>query len=235
MAKKYDLYTKITGGQRIDLFGAQLHELPDIWGELIAAGFETGHAYGKSLRTVKSCVGSTGAATACRTASAWRCARRTARARVRRTRSSSPYRAVPANAPRRRASDIGVIATDKGWNLYIRGNGGMRPRHAELFATDLDDETLIRIIDRVLMFYVRTADKLQRTSVWRESWKAARLLEGRHPRRQPEPRRRAGEPDAARGRQLPVRMGQRHLRSEKLKRFRTFVNDGRADPTSTSS
>jgi len=59
VAKKYDLYTKITGGQRIDLFGAQLHELPLIWKELIDAGFESGHAYGKSLRTVKSCVGST--------------------------------------------------------------------------------------------------------------------------------------------------------------------------------
>ena len=59
VAKKHDLYTKITGGQRIDLFGAQVHELPLIWRELIDAGFETGHAYGKAVRTVKSCVGST--------------------------------------------------------------------------------------------------------------------------------------------------------------------------------
>ncbi len=59
VAKKYGLYTKITGGQRIDLFGAPAHRLPDIWEELIAAGFESGHAYGKALRTVKSCVGST--------------------------------------------------------------------------------------------------------------------------------------------------------------------------------
>ncbi|HEV7633735.1 MAG TPA: nitrite reductase large subunit NirB, partial [Steroidobacteraceae bacterium] len=59
VAKKYSLYTKITGGQRIDLFGAQVNQLPAIWSELIAAGFESGHAYGKSLRTVKSCVGST--------------------------------------------------------------------------------------------------------------------------------------------------------------------------------
>ncbi|HOB46735.1 MAG TPA: nitrite reductase large subunit NirB, partial [Zoogloea sp.] len=59
VAKKYGLYTKVTGGQRIDLFGARVEQLPPIWEELIAAGFESGHAYGKSLRTVKSCVGST--------------------------------------------------------------------------------------------------------------------------------------------------------------------------------
>lgn len=59
VAGKYSLYTKITGGQRVDLFGAQKQDLPQIWEELLAAGFESGHAYGKSLRTVKSCVGST--------------------------------------------------------------------------------------------------------------------------------------------------------------------------------
>ena len=64
------------------------------------------------------------------------------------------------------SKDFGVIATEHGWNLYLCGNGGMKPRHADLFATDLDDETLIRYIDRFLMFYVRTADRLQRTSVW---------------------------------------------------------------------
>ena len=65
--------------------------------------------------------------------------------------------------------DIGVIATEHGWNLYVCGNGGMKPRHADLFATNLDKETLIKYIDRVLIFYVRTADRLQRTSVWMEN------------------------------------------------------------------
>jgi nitrite reductase (NADH) large subunit len=64
------------------------------------------------------------------------------------------------------SKDFGVIATENGWNLFVGGNGGMKPRHADLFATDLDDETLIKYIDRFLMFYVRTADRLQRTSVW---------------------------------------------------------------------
>jgi nitrite reductase (NADH) large subunit len=64
--------------------------------------------------------------------------------------------------------DFGIIATEKGWNLYVAGNGGMRPRHADLFATDLDDATLVRYIDRFLMFYIRTADRLQRTASWLE-------------------------------------------------------------------
>jgi nitrite reductase (NADH) large subunit len=67
------------------------------------------------------------------------------------------------------SKDVGVIATEKGWNLYVCGNGGMRPRHAELLASDLDDDTLIRLIDRFLMLYIRTADKLQRTAAWREN------------------------------------------------------------------
>jgi nitrite reductase (NADH) large subunit len=67
------------------------------------------------------------------------------------------------------SKDIGVIATEKGWNLYVCGNGGMRPRHAELLAADLDDATLIRSIDRFVMLYIRTAERLQRTSTWREN------------------------------------------------------------------
>ncbi len=62
-----------------------------------------------------------------------------------------------------------MIATEKGWNLYVCGNGGMKPRHADLLATDLDDETLIRYIDRFLMLYIRTGDRLQRTSTWLEN------------------------------------------------------------------
>jgi len=232
VAKKYDLYTKITGGQRIDLFGAQLHELPEIWSELIAAGFETGHAYGKSTRTVKSCVGSTW----CRygvqdsVAMALRI-----EDRYKGLRSPHKLKFAVSGCTREcaeaQSKDIGVIATEKGWNLYVCGNGGMRPRHAELFATDLDDETLIRYIDRVLMFYIRTADKLQRTSVWREN------LEG-------------GleflkdvvlHDSLGLGAELEAQMqcvvdryecewANALKDPEKLKRFRTFVNDKRADP-----
>ncbi len=170
VAKKYNLYTKITGGQRIDLFGARLNQLPVIWKELIDAGFETGHAYGKSVRTVKSCVGSTW----CRYGQQDSVSMAIAiENRYKGLRAPHKLKFAVSGCTREcaeaQSKDIGVIATDKGWNLYVCGNGGMRPRHADLFATDLDDDTLIRYIDRVLMFYVRTADRLQRTSVWMEN------------------------------------------------------------------
>lgn len=170
VAKKYGLYTKITGGARVDMFGARLEQLPLIWEELIAAGFESGHAYGKSLRTVKSCVGSTwcrygvddsvGLAVELEN-------------RYKGLRAPHKIKFGVSGCTRECAEaqgkDVGVIATDKGWNLYVCGNGGMKPRHAELIASDLKKDELIRLIDRFLMFYVRTADRLQRTSTWRES------------------------------------------------------------------
>ena len=170
VAQKYKLYTKITGGQRIDLFGAQQHELPLIWKELVDAGFETGHAYGKSLRTVKSCVGSTW----CRYGmldSVGMAIR--LEDRYKGLRSPHKIKFAVSGCTREcaeaQSKDVGVIATETGWSLYLCGNGGMKPRHADLFATGLDDETLIKYIDRFLMFYVRTADRLQRTSVWMDN------------------------------------------------------------------
>ncbi|NML47527.1 nitrite reductase large subunit [Ramlibacter sp. G-1-2-2] len=170
VAKKYGLYTKITGGQRVDLFGARVDQLPAIWEELIAAGFESGHAYGKSLRTVKSCVGSTwcrygvddsvGLAIALEN-------------RYKGLRAPHKIKFGVSGCTRECAEaqgkDVGVIATEKGWNLYVCGNGGMKPRHAELLASDLSREALIQYVDRFLMFYIRTADRLQRTSVWRDN------------------------------------------------------------------
>ena len=67
-----------------------------------------------------------------------------------------------------RGKDIGVIASELGWNMYVGGNGGYQPAHAQLLAQDLDDETLIRYIDRYVMYYIRTADRLQRTARWQE-------------------------------------------------------------------
>ena len=170
VAKKHNLYTKITGAQRIDLFGARLEQLPDIWKELIDAGLESGHAYAKSLRTVKSCVGSTwcrygvddsvGLAIELEN-------------RYKGLRAPHKLKMAVSGCTRECAEaqgkDVGVIATENGWNLYVCGNGGMKPRHADLFATDLDRETLIRYIDRFFMFYIKTADRLQRTSVWMEN------------------------------------------------------------------
>jgi nitrite reductase (NADH) large subunit len=170
VARKYGLYTKITGGQRVDLFGARVEQLPLIWEELIAAGFESGHAYGKSLRTVKSCVGSTW----CRYGvgdSVGLAVELENRYKGLRTPHKIKFgvSGCTRECAEAQGKDIGIIATEKGWNLYVCGNGGMKPRHAELLASDLDKETLVRYIDRFLMFYVRTADRLQRTSVWREN------------------------------------------------------------------
>ncbi|MFE9245015.1 nitrite reductase large subunit NirB [Nocardiopsis sp. NPDC006938] len=170
VARDFDLYTKITGGQRIDLFGARLEQLPAIWARLVEAGFESGHAYGKALRTVKSCVGTTW----CRygVQDAVGLAIRLEE-RYRGLRSPHKLKSAVSGCAREcaeaRGKDFGVIATDQGWNLYVGGNGGFTPRHAELLAGDLDEPTLIRYIDRFLMFYVRTADRLQRTAPWIES------------------------------------------------------------------
>jgi nitrite reductase (NADH) large subunit len=170
VARRYGLYTKITGAQRIDLFGARVEQLPHIWKDLIAAGFESGHAYGKALRTVKSCVGSTWCRYGVQDSVTMAI---DIENRYRGIRSPHKMKMAVSGCTRECAEaqgkDVGVIATEKGWNLYVCGNGGMKPRHADLLATDLDDRTLIKYIDRFLMLYIRTGDRLQRTSVWLEN------------------------------------------------------------------
>jgi nitrite reductase (NADH) large subunit len=170
VAKKYGLYTKITGGQRVDLFGARVEQLPEIWEELIAAGFESGHAYGKALRTVKSCVGSTWCRYGVGDSVGFAIALEN---RYKGLRTPHKVKFGVSGCTRECAEaqgkDVGLIATDKGWNLYVCGNGGMKPRHAELLASNLTEEQVVKLVDRFLMFYVRTADRLQRTSTWREN------------------------------------------------------------------
>lgn len=169
VARDFGLYTKITGGQRIDLFGARVDQLPVIWARLVDAGFESGHAYGKALRTVKSCVGETwcryGVQDSVRMAIDLELRYRGLRAPHKLKSAVSGCARECAEA---QSKDFGVIATANGWNLYIGGNGGATPRHADLLAQDLSDAELIRLIDRFLMFYIRTADRLERTSAWLE-------------------------------------------------------------------
>jgi len=167
VAKQYGLYTKITGAQRIDLFGARVEQLPFIWRELVDAGFESGHAYGKALRTVKSCVGSTWCRYGVQDSVLMAI---NVENRYRGLRSPHKLKMGVSGCTRECAEaqgkDVGIIATEKGWNLYVCGNGGIKPRHADLLAKDLDDRTLVSFIDRFLMFYIRTGDRLQRTSNW---------------------------------------------------------------------
>ncbi|MFC6087426.1 nitrite reductase large subunit NirB [Sphaerisporangium aureirubrum] len=170
VARDFGLYTKITGGQRIDLFGARVEQLPAIWKRLVDAGFESGHAYGKALRTVKSCVGSTWCRYGVQDSVGMAIA---LELRYRGLRSPHKLKAAVSGCAREcaeaRGKDFGVIATENGWNLYVGGNGGFSPRHADLLASDLSDDALVRTIDRFLMFYIRTAERLQRTAAWVES------------------------------------------------------------------
>ncbi|KAF8137709.1 hypothetical protein EV363DRAFT_1318672 [Boletus edulis] len=171
VAKKYNLYTKITGGQRIDLLGARKQDLPDIWEMLVTAGFESGHGYGKALRTVKSCVGtawcrygigdSVGLAILLEE-------------RYKGIRSPHKLKGGVSGCVREcaeaQSKDFGLIATDKGWNIFVAGNGGTNPRHATLFAKDVPPSKVVRILDRFLMYYICTADKLMRTARWVEQF-----------------------------------------------------------------
>ena len=170
IARDFGLYTKITGGQRIDMFGARVEQLPEIWRRLVEAGFESGHAYGKALRTVKSCVGSAWCRYGVQDSAAMAIR---LELRYRGLRAPHKLKSAVSGCAREcaeaRSKDFGVIATDNGWNLYVGGNGGFRPRHADLFASDLSVEELVRLIDRFLMFYIRTADRLQRTASWIEA------------------------------------------------------------------
>jgi nitrite reductase (NADH) large subunit len=167
IAQKYKLYTKITGGQRIDMFGARVEQLPEIWDELVQAGFESGHAYGKAVRTVKSCVGSTWCRFGVQDSVSF-----AIRVEERYKGIRAPHKLKSAvsgcirECAEAQSKDFGLIATEKGWNLYVCGNGGIKPRHADLLASDLSEELALKYVDRFLMFYIRTADRLTRTSTW---------------------------------------------------------------------
>ncbi|GAA3869532.1 nitrite reductase large subunit NirB [Leifsonia kafniensis] len=234
VATDYGLYTKITGGQRIDLFGARLEQLPDIWRVLVDAGFESGQAYGKALRNVKSCVGSTW----CRFGvqdSVGLAIR--LELRFRGLRAPHKFKFGVSGCAREcaeaRGKDVGIIASESGWNLYVGGNGGFQPTHGQLLAADLDEQTLIRYIDRYMMYYIRTADRLQRTARWIEDL----------PGGLDHVREVVVEDSLGLGAELEQAMN-KHVDTyedewaatladpERLRRFRSFVNaPSRADPS----
>jgi nitrite reductase (NADH) large subunit len=167
VAHEFDLYTKITGGQRIDLFGARVEQLPLIWQRLIDAGMESGHAYGKALRTIKSCVGDSWCRYGVQDSTSMAI---NLELRYRGLRAPHKLKSAVSGCTREcaeaQSKDFGIIATERGWNLYVGGNGGIKPQHAVLLAEDLDDEMLVALIDRFLMFYIRTAGRLERTATW---------------------------------------------------------------------
>jgi nitrite reductase (NADH) large subunit len=218
----FGLYTKITGGQRIDLFGARVEQLPASGERLVDAGFESGHAYGKALRTVKSCVGSTWCRYGVQDSVA---ARHRPRAALPR-----PAGAAQDQAGRVRLRPRVRRGAEQGRRRH-RHREGLEPlrrrqrRHAprarRAARRDLDTETLVRYLDRFLMYYVRTADRLERTAPWLES------LDGRHrPPARGRRRRRARHRRRARGRHGPPRRLLRRVEGypEKLARFVSFIN-----------
>jgi nitrite reductase (NADH) large subunit len=233
VAQRHGLYTKITGAQRIDLFGARLDQLPHIWRELIAAGFESGHAYGKALRTVKSCVGSTWCRYGVQDSVSFAIFLEN---RYKGLRSPHKLKSAVSGCARECAEaqgkDFGLVATEKGYNLYLCGNGGMKPQHAQLFATDLDEVTAVRYLDRFLMFYIRTADRLQRTAPWFNA-----LEGGMEYLRQViihDSLGIAAELEAEMAAQVASYRCEWKATLEdpdKLKLFRSFVNDDRPDPS----
>ncbi len=232
VAKEFSLYTKITGAQRIDLFGARVDQLPDIWRRLVDAGMESGHAYGKALRTVKSCVGNTWCRFGVQDSVTLAI---DLELRYRGLRAPHKLKAAVSGCTRECAEaqgkDFGVIATEKGWNVYVCGNGGMKPQHAVLLASDLDRETVFRYLDRFLMFYIRTADRLERTNVWFNK------LEGgiEHLRRVviDDALGICGELEAAMAHHVATYECEWKATiddPERVKRFRSFVNSDEVDP-----
>ncbi|QTE28251.1 nitrite reductase large subunit NirB [Pengzhenrongella sicca] len=226
VAKDFALYTKITGGQRIDMFGARLEQLPEIWRRLVDAGFESGQAYGKSLRTVKSCVGSTWCRFGVQDAVGLAVE---LELRYRGLRSPHKIKLGVSGCAREcaeaRGKDVGIVATDRGWNLYVGGNGGFTPRHAVLLAEDLDTATLIRTIDRYLMYYIRTADRLQRTAPWMEEVEGG--IDGVRAVVLDDTLGIAADLDAAMARHVDVyedEWAATLADPEKLRRFASFVN-----------
>jgi nitrite reductase (NADH) large subunit len=233
VAKKYGLYSKVTGGQRVDLFGARLEQLPLIWADLIAAGLESGHAYGKALRTVKSCVGSTWCRYGVQDSVGLAV---TVENRYKGLRSPHKLKGAVSGCAREcaeaQSKDFGIIATEKGYNLYVCGNGGMKPQHAVLLAADIDEDTVIRYLDRFLMFYVRTADRLQRTAPWLNN------MEGGLPYLKEvvveDKLGLCAELEADMARVVDTQQCEWKTTiedPEKLKRFRPFINSDAGDPS----
>ena len=170
VAKKYSVPTvKLTGGQRIDLLGVKKEDLPKVWGDLAKAGFVSGHAYGKALRTVKTCVGSEwcrfgtqdsttmGVRLEKMTWGAW-----------------TPHKVkmavsgCPRNCAEATIKDFGVVAVDSGWELHVGGNGGVKVRATDLLCKVTTMEEVEEYCAAFMQLYREDARYLERTAPWIE-------------------------------------------------------------------
>lgn len=170
IADKYQVpEIKVTGGQRIDMFGIKKEELPSMWKDLSDAGFVSGHAYGKALRTVKTCVGSkwcrfgtqdsTGLGVQIEelTWGSW-----------------MPHKfkiavsGCPRNCAEATIKDFGVVCVDSGYELHVGGNGGIKVRVTDLLCKVETEEQVKEYCGAFTQFYREDAHYLERTAPWIE-------------------------------------------------------------------
>lgn len=167
VAEKFDVpMVKITGGQRIDLLGVKKEDLPKMWEEL---DMPSGYAYGKALRTVKTCVGST----FCRFGTQDSIAMGiTLEKKFERLNTPAKVKLAVSGCPRNCAEatikDFGVVAIDGGWELHVGGNGGVHVRATELLCTVKTEEEVVEWAGAFLQYYREKAQWNERTSVWLE-------------------------------------------------------------------
>ncbi|MES9958817.1 MAG: nitrite reductase large subunit NirB [Sedimenticola sp.] len=169
-AEKFEVpMVKITGGQRIDLVGVKQQQLPEIWSDLNAAGLVSGHAYGKALRTVKTCIGSQ----FCRfgtqdsiqmgidlekmTWGSW---------------TPHKYKMAVSGCPRNCAEatikDFGVVGIDGAWELHVGGNGGLKVRVTDLLCRVKTEAEVLEYAGAFMQLYREEARYLERTAPWVE-------------------------------------------------------------------
>ena len=170
VVEKYDApMVKVTGGQRLDIFGIRKEDLPAVWADLNAAGMVSGHAYGKSLRTVKTCVGSEWCrfGTQDSTGLGVKIERMT-------WGSWMPHKfkiavsGCPRNCAEATIKDFGVVCVDSGYELHIGGNGGIKVRATDLLCKVETEEEALDVCAAFIQLYREEAWYLERTAPWVE-------------------------------------------------------------------
>ena len=170
VAEKYHVPTvKITGGQRIDMLGVKKEDLPKMWGDLSRAGFVSGHAYGKALRTVKTCVGSEWCRFGTQDST-------TMGIKLEQMSWGSwmPHKfkmavsGCPRNCAEATIKDFGVVAVDSGWELHVGGNGGVKVRATDLLCKVETMEQVLEYGAAFCQLYREEARYLERTAPWIE-------------------------------------------------------------------
>ena len=170
VVEKYEApLVKVTGGQRIDIFGIKKDDLPAVWADLNAAGMVSGHAYGKSLRTVKTCVGSEWCrfGTQDSTGLGVKLERLT-------WGSWMPHKfkiavsGCPRNCAEATIKDFGVVCVDSGYELHVGGNGGMKVRVTDLLCKVETEEEVLEYSAAFVQLYREQARYLERTAPWIE-------------------------------------------------------------------